>query len=159
MTATPTCEAQPQSSLLTSGTPRRASRTLRLPHDPSAAASARRSARELFVTWGLGQDCVDNALLVVTELVTNAVQHAQPPVRLRLSAADSAPFGVEIDVADGGPAPAPAGTDEADAPAETALAEHGRGTLIVATLAEHHGTRNAAGATHHWATLVAPEPI
>jgi len=47
-------------------------------HDPeaSAASQIRRRVRTQLTGWGLGPDDVDDALMVVEELVANAVDHA-----------------------------------------------------------------------------------
>ncbi|MFC9926883.1 ATP-binding protein [Streptomyces sp. NPDC127190] len=48
-----------------------------LPLDPTAAAVARLSVRTALACWGL-EHMTDDVVLVVSELVTNAVQHARP---------------------------------------------------------------------------------
>jgi len=59
---------------------------IRLPgRDPAHARDARRRARVLLAAWGLGEQA-GLGELVVSELVTNAVCHGQPPVWVRLSA-------------------------------------------------------------------------
>ncbi|MET8612551.1 ATP-binding protein [Streptomyces misionensis] len=47
-----------------------------LPARPTAVGSARRVVRELLTAWGVPQDVRDDALLVTSELVTNALVHA-----------------------------------------------------------------------------------
>ncbi|MFD9790957.1 ATP-binding protein [Streptomyces sp. NPDC059070] len=42
---------------------------------PESAAAARRHTAELTVRWGLGDELGDEAALVISELVTNAVVH------------------------------------------------------------------------------------
>jgi anti-sigma regulatory factor (Ser/Thr protein kinase) len=53
-------------------------------YDPVAAAGTdiRRRLRVVFDDWGLAEDTVDDALLLVEELVTNVVDHARTPFRL-----------------------------------------------------------------------------
>ena len=53
-------------------------------HEPVAAVTRqiRRTLRALLTGWGLAADVVDDALLVVEELVTNVVDHARTPFRL-----------------------------------------------------------------------------
>lgn len=95
----------------------------------------------------MGVDIIDQALLVVSELVTNAVEHALPSIALRLGPpAPGVPVRIEVD--DGGPA-------ERDGAWTVSCAddEHGRGLGIVALLAVAHGcSRGDHGATY-WAVL------
>ena len=48
----------------------------------SAATGIRRELRAELPVWGLDHDAVDDALLVVEELVANVVDHARTPFRL-----------------------------------------------------------------------------
>ena len=48
----------------------------------SAASAIRRELRAELPAWGLGHDAVDDALLVVEELVANVVDHARTPFQL-----------------------------------------------------------------------------
>ena len=61
---------------------------MRLAADEQAAAQARRFAR----TWSTGQELspqlIDDIELVVAELVSNAIRHAQPPYEVELSESD-----------------------------------------------------------------------
>lgn len=68
------------------------SRRASLPGDPQAAAAARRFVRATFADWtgrrltgaeGLTDRLADEAVLLVSELVTNAVVHAGTTVELR----------------------------------------------------------------------------
>ncbi len=56
----------------------------RLPARDDAPARARALAAEILGAWGTAGDLRDNALLVVSELVTNAVRFATGPVTVRL---------------------------------------------------------------------------
>ena len=88
----------------------------------------------------------DELLLVVSELVTNAVTHADPPVRLELQAA---PDRVTVAVADGSPGH-PRPRNAADD------AEGGRGLPMIDLLAAETGVRpNPPGKTV-WAALTRP---
>ncbi|MDN3027846.1 ATP-binding protein [Streptomyces sp. S.PB5] len=51
---------------------------LTMPTDPSAVRTARETAEQALVEWGIGlrHPAVDPALLIVSELVTNSVRHA-----------------------------------------------------------------------------------
>ncbi|MFE0190845.1 SpoIIE family protein phosphatase [Streptomyces sp. NPDC058989] len=102
-----------------------AARSLRasLPGDPQAAAAARQFVRAAFADWaaqrlpgteGLTDRLADEAVLLVSELVTNAVVHAGTTVELRCrleaagerdDEADPAPLpGVVVEVSDHHPA-------------------------------------------------------
>ncbi|WP_371666634.1 ATP-binding protein [Streptomyces sp. NBC_00289] len=52
---------------------------LPLEHGPTAPAAARHQARPVLASWGLTQTQVYDTLLVISELVTNAITHAAPP--------------------------------------------------------------------------------
>lgn len=67
---------------------------------PEAARHARRFTRRTLRVWGVPEDAMDTALLVVSELVTNALVHTGGQVRLaltlvgrrlRVSVADASP--------------------------------------------------------------------
>jgi GAF domain-containing protein/anti-sigma regulatory factor (Ser/Thr protein kinase) len=82
-------------------------------------------------SWGL-QDLADTLELIVSEIVTNALVHAGSDVDVRLRAF---PDHVRLEVRDwdsNPPIPSPLALAEE----ENAEAEHGRGMLIVETLAE-----------------------
>ncbi|MEW9527554.1 ATP-binding protein [Microbispora sp. NPDC049125] len=57
----------------------------RLPPNGRSAATARRLTRARLTAWGM-EDRLDVAELLVSELVTNALEHARGPIRLTLSA-------------------------------------------------------------------------
>ena len=69
---------------------------------PEAAAAARRFVRDTLATWPLSgpdaTDLVDDAVLLTSELVTNAVVHAGTPVQVTCRLADSAVEVVVLDV-------------------------------------------------------------
>lgn len=86
----------------------------------------------------------EDALLVISELVTNAIIHALPPAALSVR---SMPCSVlRIEVTDGGPQPHLP-------PHPHPQEEHGRGLSIVAALATRHGTVTHAKGATRWAEL------
>ncbi|MFE5546114.1 ATP-binding protein [Streptomyces sp. NPDC056534] len=122
---------------------------LPLEHGPLAPATARHAAQPILEAWGLDEDQIYDLLLVISELVTNAVTHALPPVVLYLHATADDTGRVRVHVSDGGPQTAPAGW-AASRPDD----EHGRGSTIVTALAGHTGT-DIDGLIDHWADLTA----
>jgi PAS domain S-box-containing protein len=115
-----------------------------LPADPAVVADARaRAARQLTV-WGL-EDIMFPTELIVSELVTNAIRHAQPPLQLRMIL-DGA---LICEVADGSSsAPHLRRADLYD--------EGGRGLLLVAQLAEGWGSRYTRTGKTIWAQQPLP---
>src|SRR5882757_2963105 len=45
-----------------------------LPHHAASVRAARHAAKPVLACWGLDQETVDDVLLVVSELVTNAIE-------------------------------------------------------------------------------------
>nr|WP_282189902.1 ATP-binding protein [Streptomyces sp. RPA4-2] len=109
-----------------------------LPADPAAVSYARAHIAEKLASWGL-TDAAPTTELIVSELVTNAIRHAQPPIQLRLI--DHA-GSLVCEVADG------SSTSPHLRRART-FDENGRGLFIVAQLAERWGTRHS----HHGKTI------
>ncbi|CAL9434880.1 SpoIIE family protein phosphatase [Streptomyces sp. enrichment culture] len=125
---------------------------------PLAPGSARALLRKALTEWAQlpvpGADLLtgrvgDEAALVASELVTNAVVHAGTEVRLtcRLEEDTGA---LVVEVADRHPSRAP--RDAAEAPAHDAP-EYGRGLRTVAALAESWGVTYRAGSKTVWARL------
>jgi len=129
-----------------------------LEYGPRAPGAARRAVRQLLTDSGWQEERIDDALLVVSELVTNAVVHAAPPLVLRLRVDTGTAGGLQVHVTDGGPA-----RQRACWAADRADDEHGRGTAVVTALAHRTGTTADAPAEDaaddpqalidHWATL------
>ncbi|MGW0206159.1 SpoIIE family protein phosphatase [Streptomyces sp. NPDC003233] len=111
-----------------------------LPADPAVVAEARKETTRQLGEWGL-DELAFTAELVVSELVTNAIRHAEGPVRLRLIRDRAA---LICEVSDGSAtAPHlrhPRTTDEG-----------GRGLLLVSQFAERWGTRFVPGGKIIWA--------
>ena len=71
-----------------------------LPDGPEGASVARRATARAAELWRLDREMTETALLLVSELVTNAIRHGAPPVRLSLRLdADR----LRVEIADGSP--------------------------------------------------------
>ena len=55
-----------------------------LPNGPEGASFARRATARAAELWRLDREMTETALLLVSELATNAIRHGAPPVRLSL---------------------------------------------------------------------------
>ncbi|MGW0764311.1 SpoIIE family protein phosphatase [Streptomyces sp. NPDC002676] len=128
-----------------------------LPGSPLAPGAARALVRAAFAEWadrGLlgaegGTRLVDDAMAVVSELVTNAVVHAGTEVEVAWSLEDTGAFVVEV--GDLHPSRAPRDPAGGEVPCDTP--EFGRGLRLVATLAESWGVTYRTGAKTVWARL------
>jgi two-component sensor histidine kinase len=119
-----------------------------LEHSAEAVATARRMAEDFLGHLKVAE--VDTVVLVVSELVTNAIEHALPPLALHLRR-DPIAQQVWVGVSDGGPA-----SHHGPWTASCADDEHGRGLGIVEALTEGQGTLiRAGGAATHWVTVSA----
>jgi serine phosphatase RsbU (regulator of sigma subunit)/anti-sigma regulatory factor (Ser/Thr protein kinase) len=123
---------------------------------PGAARAMVRAALAEWSTLGLPgtaqltEHLVADALVVVSELVTNAVVHAGTDVEVRLQAEETGTLVVEV--ADRHPSRAPSGGDH-ETPHDPA--EYGRGLRLVAALAEAWGITYRPGTKTVWARLPA----
>ncbi|GAP49540.1 SpoIIE family protein phosphatase [Streptomyces azureus] len=113
--------------------------TWAVPDDPSAVAQTRKDVVAQLERWGLS-DAVFVTELVVSELVTNAIRHAQPPIQLRLIHDNT----LICEVSDG------SNTAPHLRRART-YDEGGRGLLLVAQLTGRWGTRQGPIGKTIWA--------
>lgn len=120
----------------------------RLAADPRSAGDARRVIKESLSSWGL-ERYSDDAALLVTELVTNAVSHVGSEVEVRVVLRAGA---VRVEVTDF----SPHGTLSPSAATDDA--EGGRGLAIVETLASRWGVCTATGGKTVWFELDGPLP-
>ncbi|MEU3981216.1 ATP-binding SpoIIE family protein phosphatase [Streptomyces sp. NPDC026672] len=130
-----------------------------LPGSPLAPGAARALLRSALTEWtrgGLlaGERLAEDALLVLSELVTNAVVHAGTDVGIVCSA-DPATGTLTVEVTDHHPSRAPR-DDPAGPPREAP--ESGRGLQLVANLSESWGVGYRTGAKTVWARLPARPP-
>ncbi|MFC7493025.1 MULTISPECIES: response regulator [unclassified Nocardioides] len=125
------------------GRPARQEAVLDLDHDLSSVSGARRFVRNQLIEWGI-ESTVEDAMLVVSELATNALTHAESSYRVRLTAVGPA---LRIEVEDDG-----TGTPEPQPLTETE--EHGRGLHLVGALAASWGMESVeSGGKRIWAEL------
>ncbi|MFG2790110.1 SpoIIE family protein phosphatase [Streptomyces sp. NPDC048419] len=116
-----------------------------VPVDPSAVADVRAQATRQVEAWGLG-DLAMTTELVVSELVTNAIRYAEPPIRLRLLR-DAR---LTCEVADAsGTAPRLRHARSMD--------EGGRGLFLVAQLTDRWGARHTPDGKIIWAEQEIPD--
>lgn len=121
-----------------------------LPHAPRAASAVRRRAHKVLTGWNLPTDSAEDVLLVVSELLTNAIVHALPPARLRLSRVlVEGRAAMRVEVTDRGPV-APAGLSASVLDPD----EHGRGICIVTALSARCGVEVHSGGTSRWAEVL-----
>ena len=102
-----------------------------LPDGPEGASFARRATRRAAILWKLDRDTTETALLLVSELATNAIRHGAPPVRLLLRLDQDR---LRVEVTDSSPA-----LPELAQPSPDQTS--GRGLQIVQQLAAKWGAR------------------
>ncbi|GGL12266.1 SpoIIE family protein phosphatase [Streptomyces flaveus] len=107
--------------------------------DPATVADARKNAADQLAVWGL-TDAAFVTELIVSELVTNAIRHAEPPIQLRLIHDRSLICEVS-DASSTAPHMRRARTYD----------EGGRGLLLVAQLTQRWGTRHTTKGKTIWA--------
>lgn len=114
------------------------STAMHVPHGPAGVGTARRRMREELSAGGASDSVVDDAVLVLSELLSNTCRHARPlgsgdSVRVRWQL--GAEGGLTIAVTDGGGPTRPL-------PATPSVsARGGRGLAIVGALAQDWGVR------------------
>ncbi|WP_327291440.1 ATP-binding protein [Streptomyces sp. NBC_01198] len=107
---------------------------IRFPRRPEQVAQARRATHLTLTSWGLPDAAVETTVLVVSELVTNAVRHARSApgreIALRITRTGVHHIRVEVaDAGDGLPRPRTALPDD----------ESYRGLALVAALTTRNG--------------------
>jgi PAS domain S-box-containing protein len=116
-----------------------------LPADPAIVADVRKKVAARLAGWGLA-DAVFVTELVVSELVTNAIRHAESPIQLRLIRDQT----LICEVSDG----------SSTAPhlrRSCVLDESGRGLLLVSQLTQRWGTRQTPHGKTIWAEQALPD--
>jgi anti-sigma regulatory factor (Ser/Thr protein kinase) len=115
-----------------------------LPREPGSASAGRKLVRISLSVWGL-DDLADDAALIVSELVSNAVQHARRS-SIRLTVERPTDSSVRIGVVDFSQVLPSQRVADPDG-------EHGRGLLLVEALAEDWGTEPLPWGKRVWAEL------
>ncbi|MET9830318.1 SpoIIE family protein phosphatase [Streptomyces sp. NPDC006385] len=115
-----------------------------VPVDPAAVADVRALATRQVEVWGFGELAMTTEL-IVSELVTNAIRYAEPPIRVRLLR-DSR---LTCEVAD-------ASSTAPRLRHARSMDEGGRGLFLVAQLAHRWGARYTADGKIIWAEQEIP---
>ena len=121
--------------------------SIRLPAEPTAPRLARRFLAEELTAWGIGEEVLEAAQLCLSEVVTNAVNHAHTVADVRLSLLEGV---LTVLVRDRG------GSGEVVQPEpseEDPLAVYGRGLMLVEALTDRWGSERDAGGTTVWFAL------
>jgi anti-sigma regulatory factor (Ser/Thr protein kinase) len=125
-----------------------ASNAVMLPYALSSVAVARQHLYSDLEECGIFSSAIDDAVLVVSELLSNALRHAHPLPSGKIQVAwRRLDDYVEVAVSDGGAATEP----RAGRPALSSLG--GRGLGIVEFIAERWGVRHEGDTTTVWAVL------
>lgn len=132
----------------------RAAGTVLLPWAPASVAVARQRVAADLSAAGIFEAAVGDAVLVVSELLSNAIRHARPlpgaNVQVAWALGDDA---IEVAVSDGGAATAPARAHA------SISALGGRGLGIVEYLACRWGIRSDDSGQTVWAVLSTPASV
>jgi anti-sigma regulatory factor (Ser/Thr protein kinase) len=123
-----------------------------LPHAPSSVSLVRRRLAAELLESGVYDDIADDATVIISELISNALRHARPlpsgDIRVAWSRQGDL---IQLAVSDGG-----AMTEPRRARA-TLSSLGGRGLGIVESLADGWGVLHDEVGTTVWATLHAPQ--
>ena len=124
---------------------------VQLAPEPRSVAAARRFVAKTLAEWGHEDQC-DRACLVASEILTNAVRHADTPIALRLH---RTPREITVEISDDSTHLPQRRIPEPDD-------ENGRGLMLVDALADSWGTRLTRTGKSIWFTLLlvpAPDPV
>lgn len=118
--------------------------------DAQAPARARHHVRKALCSWRMPEDTVDTAVLLASEITTNAVQHTTSPlIQLELLRRDGE---VEVAVRDSGPRPARSLHAISEEIGDL-WDENGRGLDLVRRLSSRWGASEAGPGLRVWATI------
>lgn len=125
------------------------------PAVPGAVRTARHAVQDTLRGWGLDAAVGDEAILLVSELVTNSMRYTTGPIGVRLLRPrpdgdhSTAHAGLLVEVSD--PLPDPP-TERTPGPDD----ESGRGLQLVACAARRWGTRRGKSGKTVWFELALP---
>ncbi|RCH66514.1 ATP-binding protein [Streptomyces sp. SDr-06] len=133
------------------------SSSMAVPHGPAGVGKARHRMREQLLGSGVSEPVVDDAVLILSELLSNACRHGRPLGRSDIGDGDiRAAWRIDkagrltVEVTDGGgpTRPVPA--------TPSVTARGGRGLNIISALAQDWGVRDSAsGEVTVWVILTA----
>lgn len=128
------------------------SSSMSVPHGPSGVGSARRRLRAELRESGTSESVIDDAVLVLSEMLSNACRHARPldgGKQIRASWSQDTDGRVTLAVTDGG------GPTRPRLGVPSVTARGGRGLTIITSLARDWGVQEAdgSGAVTVWAVL------
>ncbi|MFH8404500.1 ATP-binding protein [Streptomyces sp. NPDC018019] len=136
-----------------------------VPHGPAGVGAARRRMREELLASGVQDTVVDDAVLILSELLSNSCRYARPICvqetagSVRVPAHDMTPDAIRaawridahgqltISVTDGG------GPTRPQPATPSVTAKGGRGLAIIRSLAKEWGVEDAGGEVTVWALL------
>jgi len=122
--------------------------TVHLPYTPSSVRAARRRLAADLSERGFGLTVIDDAVLVLSEILSNALMHARPLDSGKIRVCwDVRGGSLEMEVTDGGGPTRP----HQETPTLSSLG--GRGLGIVASLVADWGVRQMNAETTVWAVL------
>ncbi len=138
------------------------SSAMAVPHGPASVSAARRRLRGDLGDRSIPEAVIDDAVLILSELLSNSCRHARPLEAAADAAGEDAESGtvlvswqmrgdglLTLEVTDGGASTRPI-------PARPSVTAHGgRGLSIVGRLAQDWGVRHAPGQVTVWAELPA----
>ncbi|MGW5419950.1 ATP-binding protein [Streptomyces sp. NPDC003943] len=136
------------------------SSSMAVPHGPAGVGEARHRMREQLIRSGMSESVVDDAVLILSELLSNACRHGRPlgpgadvgDGDVRAAWSVDRRGGLTIEVTDGGgpTRPVPA--------TPSVTARGGRGLNIISALAQDWGVRDSAtGEVTVWALVTEGE--
>ncbi|MFG2333578.1 ATP-binding protein [Streptomyces sp. NPDC048604] len=133
------------------------SSSMAVPHGPAGVGNARHRMREQLHRSGVAESVVDDAVLILSELLSNACRHGRPLGHAEIGDGDvraawrlDAAGGLTVEVTDGGgpTRPVPA--------TPSVTARGGRGLNIISALAQDWGVRDSAtGEVTVWVLVAA----
>jgi anti-sigma regulatory factor (Ser/Thr protein kinase) len=123
---------------------------LSLSHVQQAVRAARHHAETVLTGWGIPSAVIENAVVVISELVTNATLHTRNgPAELHLRIEDQQLVIAVTDTC--------ADSIEHTVPREDSDDDHGRGLAIVRALACAFGCHRVADGKRVWAQMEVQE--